>query len=109
VLRAAGAQVDVACTADEGLRLLQAAPPDVLLSDIGMPGRDGYEFMRAVRALPAAAGGRVPAAAFTAFAGLDDREQALAAGYQLHLAKPVAADDLVAAVARLATLRADLS
>ncbi len=102
VLQGAGARVTMASTAEEGLRLLQQAPPAVLLSDIGMPVQDGYDLIRQVRALPAAAGGKVPAAAFTAYAGRDDSERALSAGYQLHLAKPVTPDALVAAVAHLA-------
>lgn len=102
VLQSAGARVTTASTAAEGLRLLRQAPPAVLLSDIGMPVQDGYDLIRQVRALPADAGGRVPAAAFTAFAGRDDTERALNAGYQLHLAKPVTPDALVAAVAQLA-------
>jgi CheY-like chemotaxis protein len=93
----------MASTAEEGLRLLRQAPPAVLLSDIGMPVQDGYDLIRQVRALPAEAGGRVPAAAFTAYAGRDDSERALSAGYQLHLAKPVTPDALVAAVAQLAS------
>jgi PAS domain S-box-containing protein len=103
VLQGAGARVTMASTAEEGLRLLRQAPPAVLLSDIGMPVQDGYDLIRQVRALPAEAGGRVPAAAFTAYAGRDDSERALSAGYQLHLAKPVTPDALVAAVAQLAS------
>jgi PAS domain S-box-containing protein len=105
VLQDAGARVTLAATAAEGLQRLKERRPSVLLSDIGMPERDGYDLIRDVRALPAEDGGRVPAAAFTAFAGREDRERALHAGYQLHLAKPVAADELVAAVAQLATVR----
>lgn len=105
LLQQAGAEVSVAAAAEEGLRLLQRDPPDVLLSDIGMPGQDGYELIRRVRALPDAVGGRTPAAAFTAYAGRDDSERALRAGYQLHLAKPVSPDALVSAVAELAARR----
>ncbi|MCE4553124.1 ATP-binding protein [Roseateles cellulosilyticus] len=102
LLRAAGAQVSTVPSAEEALRLLQQRPPDVLLSDIGMPGCDGYELIQLVRSLPAQSGGGVPAAAFTAYASPDDAERALSAGYQLHLAKPVAAEALVGAVERLA-------
>lgn len=103
VLQGAGALVMVAASAAEGLLLLQQSRPSVLLSDIGMPQQDGYALIRQVRALPAEAGGRIPAAAFTAYAGRDDSERALSAGYQMHLTKPVAPDELVAAVAQLAT------
>ncbi|HEY9110052.1 MAG TPA: ATP-binding protein [Roseateles sp.] len=102
LLRAAGARVTAAGSAEEGLRLLQQHPPSVLLSDIGMPDQNGYELIRCVRALPPEGGGRTPAAAFTAYASREDRERALEAGYQLHLAKPVAPRALVGAVARLA-------
>lgn len=102
VLQGAGAQVRTAASAAEGMRLLQEARPAVLLSDIGMPTQDGYEFIRQVRSLPPEAGGGVPAAAFTAFAGREDSDRAIHAGYQLHLAKPLAPEALIAAVARLA-------
>ena len=67
-----------------------------------MPGMDGYELIRQVRALSAAAGGLVPAAALTAYATPDDRRRALDAGYNEHIAKPVEPSEFVAAVARLA-------
>lgn len=103
LLQTAGAHVRTAETAAEALQLLRQSPPAVLLSDIGMPGQDGYELIRQVRALPHEEGGGTPAAAVTAYAGRDDRERALEAGYQLHLAKPLSPDALVAAVAQLAT------
>ncbi|MFG6416452.1 ATP-binding protein [Roseateles sp. DC23W] len=102
LLQTAGARVRTAETAAEGLQLLRQSPPAVLLSDIGMPGLDGYELIRQVRALPRHEGGGTPAAAITAYAGSDDRDRALQAGYQLHLAKPLSPDGLVAAVAQLA-------
>jgi CheY-like chemotaxis protein len=74
----------------------------VLLSDIGMPGRDGYHLIRAVRQLPPDEGGRTPAIALTAFARAEDRRRAMVAGYQVHLAKPIEAHELVATVANLA-------
>jgi CheY-like chemotaxis protein len=77
-------------------------PPDVLISDIGMPQADGFELIRSIRALPAARGGQMPALALTAFARSEDREQALMAGYQCHLAKPVQPTELAALIARLA-------
>jgi len=76
-------------------------PPEVIISDIGMPEEDGYELMRKVRVLPPEQGGLVPAIALTGYATRKDRERALAAGYQLHLGKPVEPEDLVAAIASL--------
>ncbi len=76
-------------------------PPDIIISDIGMAEEDGYELMRKVRALPPEQGGLVPAIALTGYATPKDRERALAAGYQLHLAKPVESEDLVAAIVSL--------
>jgi len=101
VLRNAGAEVLLAANADEGLYLLRAQRPAVILSDIGMPVADGYELIRRVRALPASEGGATPAAAFTAYARPEDRDRALSSGFQMHLAKPVAPDALVAALTRL--------
>lgn len=76
--------------------------PDVLISDIAMPGEDGFDLIRALRKLEPERGGRIPAIALTAYAGDDDRSQVLIEGYQMHLAKPVALTPLVAAVANLA-------
>jgi len=75
--------------------------PDLSLSDIGMPEKDGYEFIRAVRKLPSDRGGRTPAVALTAFARSEDRTRAMMAGYQVHLSKPVEAQELIATVASL--------
>ncbi len=102
LLEQAGADVTAAASADEALDALQRDPPDVLLSDIGMPGKDGYDLIRRVRTLAPEQGGRVPAAALTAFAQSDHRQQALTAGYQLYLPKPIEPAELTAAVARLA-------
>lgn len=101
VLQEAGAQVVAASSAQEGFDLFRKHRPQVILSDIGMPVHDGYDFLRWVRELPPAEGGRTPAMAFTAYARPEDREHALEAGYQSHLVKPVEPDALVAAVARL--------
>jgi signal transduction histidine kinase/ActR/RegA family two-component response regulator len=102
VLGDCGAQVHAAGSAEEALRMLQADPPDALVSDIGMPGTDGYALIRQVRALPAQDGGGTPAIALTAFARNEDRTRALAAGYQMHLGKPVDREALVAAILSLA-------
>jgi CheY-like chemotaxis protein len=76
-------------------------PFDVIIGDIGMPDEDGYQFLSKVRALPPEQGGLVPAIALTGYATRKDRERALAAGYQLHLAKPVEPEDLITAIANL--------
>ena len=101
VLTARGAQVTCASSADEALALLRAEPPDVLLSDIGMPVTDGYQLLRQVRALREPEGGRVPAIALTAFVRSEDHDRAMQAGYQLHLGKPIDEDALVAAIQSL--------
>jgi CheY-like chemotaxis protein len=101
VLADHGADVRSARSAREALSLIADAPPDVLVSDIGMPGIDGYDFLRALRALPEARGGTVPAIAVTAFARPEDRERAMDAGYQRHLGKPIDEHALVAAILSL--------
>ena len=75
--------------------------PALLVSDIGTPGEDGYDLMRKVRALAAEDCGRVPAVALTAFARSEDRQRALSAGYQLHVAKPVEPSELLTVCASL--------
>jgi CheY-like chemotaxis protein len=97
-----GADVTVAASAAEALEAMQQAAPDLLISDIGMPVEDGYELIRRVRALPDESGGRVPAIALTAYARVEDRMQALRAGYQMHVPKPVEMAELVAVAASLA-------
>jgi CheY-like chemotaxis protein len=86
----------------EGLEMLSAFGPDVLVSDIGMPGFDGFEFIRRVRSLGRAEHKAIPAAALTAFARAEDHERVITAGYQVHVRKPVEPSALVATVARLA-------
>ena len=103
VLEGCGATVIVAASAAEALPLVARERPHMIVSDIGMPGEDGYEFIRRVRALPPHEGGRTPAAALTAFARAEDRTRALRAGYQTHVAKPVEPTELTAVVASLAT------
>ncbi|BDG06226.1 ATP-binding response regulator [Anaeromyxobacter oryzae] len=102
VLEQAGAQVVAAASAREAIEAFAARPPDVVLSDLGMPGEDGYALIARIRALEAARGGDVPAAALTAYTQGDERRRALEAGYQLYLAKPVEPSALTAAIARLA-------
>ena len=104
VLEQQGAAVRVADDADAGLAMLRAQPPHVLISDIGLPGIDGYEFLRRVRELPATEGGRVPAIALTAFARAEDRQLALRAGFQTHVIKPAEAAELINVIVNLASL-----
>lgn len=86
----------------EALQLLRKAPPDVLVTDIGMPGEDGYSLIRKVRQRPASEGGEVPAIALTAFARSEDRRRAILSGFQMHVSKPVEPSELIAMVANLA-------
>jgi signal transduction histidine kinase/ActR/RegA family two-component response regulator len=102
MLEQLGAGVVTASSAREGLAALDRGSLDVLLSDIEMPGMDGYSFMRAVRERPADRGGQIPAAALTAYARPEDRDAALRAGFQLHVPKPVQPAELAAVVSSLA-------
>ena len=101
LLRAAGAKVTTASSSAEALQFLRESRPDALLSDIGMPGENGLDLIRQVRQLSPSAGGQVPAMALTAFARGEDRQRALASGFQMHLAKPVEDADLILAVQSL--------
>lgn len=96
------AQVTVVDSAAAALKAMPALHPDVLISDIGMPEMDGYMLIKRIRALDADSGGQVPAIALTAFTRAEDRNRALGAGFQKHIAKPVEPGDLVLAVADLA-------
>jgi PAS domain S-box-containing protein len=105
VLEDCGAKVILAPSAAAALPLIAQQRPDMIISDIGMPGEDGYAFIKKVRELSPDQGGRTPAAALTAFARAEDRTRALRAGYQTHVAKPVEPTELTAVVASLATRR----
>ena len=96
--------VTTASNAADAFEVLKKGHIDVILSDIGMPVEDGFSFIRRVRALPREEGGRVPAVAVTAYARLEDRTKALRAGFNSHVAKPVAAAELLAVLSSLATL-----
>lgn len=102
MLACSGAIVTMAASAEEGLALVRESRPHVIVADIGMPGMDGYEFLRRVRALGAEEGGTIPAAALTGYGRREDRVRALSAGFQQHVAKPVTPDELLAVVASLA-------
>ena len=101
VLEECGAVVTAAGSAAEALAVLERERPDVLISDIAMPGEDGYTLIRTVRALPPERGGRIPAVALTAHACAGDRTRALLAGFHLHVPKPVEAPALAAVIASL--------
>jgi CheY-like chemotaxis protein len=97
-----GATVRVAASAFAALNEIKMSLPDILISDIGMPGSDGYELIREVRRLPAARGGRLAAIALTAYTRTEDRLQALRAGYDMHVPKPIELAELVAVAVSVA-------
>ncbi|HYF37658.1 MAG TPA: PAS domain S-box protein [Prosthecobacter sp.] len=101
-LTRANATVTTARSADEALELLAARVPSVLISDIGMPGKNGHDLVAAVRALPAEDGGRLPAIALTAYTRAEDRIRAMASGFQILVSKPVDALELLFTIERLA-------
>ena len=97
-----GAEVMIASSAGEAHDRFERQPPDVLLSDVLMPGESGFDLIREIRRLDAEHGGRIPAAALTALARDDDRKRAIAAGYQMHVVKPIDPFELARVVERLA-------
>jgi signal transduction histidine kinase len=97
-----GARVTAVGSAPEALEALDRDRFQVLVSDIGMPGEDGYSLIRKVRARGAERGGNLPSVALTAYARTDDRVRALSAGFQMHLSKPIDPAELVATIAALA-------
>ena len=101
VLTSCGAQVTLAASAAEALEQIKHEQFDVIVSDIGMPEQDGYSLISKVRQLPAARGGRIPAAALTAYARAEDRVRALRSGFQMHVPKPVEPAELITVVANL--------
>jgi CheY-like chemotaxis protein len=104
VLGRHGADVAAAPSAGEGLDKLRTLHPHVVLCDIEMPDEDGYAFIRRVRALPPSDGGLTPAGALTAYASTAERMRALAAGFDMHVPKPVQPAELVQVVDSLARL-----
>lgn len=101
VLAEEGASVTVVASATEALEVLPQLQPNILICDIGMPGEDGYSLIRKVRALDVDKGGNVLAVALTAYADSADRESALQAGFEIHVAKPVDPEELVTIVVNL--------
>jgi CheY-like chemotaxis protein len=99
-----GAEVQAVSSSAEALAVLREMPPDrlphVIVSDIGMPREDGYDLIRQIRAMDTAHG-RIPAVAVTGYATADDMNRAMAAGYQLHIAKPIDPESLIAAISQL--------
>ena len=103
LLNRAGAQASVAGSASEAFASLAAMRPHLLVSDISMPQEDGYALMQRLRK----SGVAIPAVAVTANAGLDDRENALAAGFDAYLPKPIDSRELLQLIASLARQRGD--
>ncbi len=95
ILTQSGAQVTTAASAVQALELLNQSIPDLLLCDIGMPEMDGYSLIRQIRKWSPQQGGNMPAIALTAYAGEINQQQALAAGFQMHISKPVDPEELV--------------
>jgi len=102
VLEQCGAEVTAVDSAHAGLREIQTGKFDVLLSDIGMPGEDGYSLIKKIRTLPPDKGGQIPAAALTAYVAVEDRMRVLRSGFQIHVPKPIETSELVVVVANLA-------
>jgi len=96
VLTQAGATVEAVASAREALQRLELQQPDVLVSDIGLPDEDGYALIRRIRQYEEGRGGHLPAIALTGYARADDRDRALAAGFEAHVPKPVEAAELIA-------------
>jgi CheY-like chemotaxis protein len=106
ILQQNGILVTTAASAREAYELVERLQPDVLLSDIAMPGEDGLSLIRRVRMLPFDRGGQVPAIALSAYAGAEDRRKALLAGFQRHIAKPVDPSHLLTGLAAMIRTRA---
>ena len=102
VLLQCNASVVTAASAEEGLKLLKSEKPDVLISDIGMPERDGYQFIREVRKLATSDGGRTPAIACHGLCAFAGSHAPMLAGYQVHISKPIEPQELIATVGSLA-------
>lgn len=104
VLQGCEAVVKTVTSAQSALAAIAQFKPDVMLSDIGMPDIDGYSLIQAVRAIAPSQGDFIPAAALTAYARPEDRTQALQAGFQMYLSKPVEPAELLTVVANLAAI-----
>ncbi len=102
ILQESQSVVTLAENADAALAAVSEGSHDLLVSDVGMPERDGYWLIGQVRALPAGRGGLIPAVALTAYAGFGDRTHALRAGFDMHLSKPIQPAELLMVISRLA-------
>lgn len=107
ILSDSGVDVTSALDAEQALEVLTTKPIDVIISDVGLPGLDGYSFMKAVRAIPSL--NKTPAAALTAYAHPEDRSRALEAGFQMHLRKPFDQAELFSVITHLAKIAATLN
>jgi CheY-like chemotaxis protein len=105
ILEDAGAVVDSAESAAAGFAAMRSFHPQLLVSDIGMPGEDGYSLIRRVRALGPSEGGAIPSIALTAYTRAEDRAKALGAGFTMHMGKPIKPTDLVSAIEALVAPR----
>ena len=101
LLQEYGVEVIVVASAIEVLKTLTSTKPDILLCDIGMPDMDGYMLIRQIRSMSPEQGGQIPAIALTAYAGESNQQQALKAGFQWHLAKPVEPMDVISVIIAL--------
>ena len=99
LIEQAGARVTAVASAGEAREALESLQPDALVSDIGLPDEDGYELVRRLRSREAERGGFLPAVALTGFARAEDRARVLAAGFQVHVPKPVDTVEMIAAIA----------
>jgi CheY-like chemotaxis protein len=100
VLEQRGATVLAAASAPEAFEILRVQRPDIVVSDVGLPGEDGYSLARRIRALDAEAGGRTPLVALTAYTRGEDRARALEAGFTDHVSKPVETRQLFTSILR---------
>jgi CheY-like chemotaxis protein len=103
VLEGCRASVTAVANATEALDVVRRDPPDVLVSDVGMPGQSGYDLIRKIRSLPPDQGGRTPAIALTAYARMEDRTRALVMGFDMHIPKPIEPSELLVVIAHLAS------
>ncbi len=108
VLEETGAEVIAVASVKEALETIEQQRLDILISDIGMPGEDGYALIRKIREMEPQIGGTIPAVALTGYAREEDYAEAIAAGFQLHVAKPIRAAELIAVVASLAKMAGKL-
>jgi CheY-like chemotaxis protein len=101
VLQGSGAKVTAVYSAAAAIKAIAQLQPDILISDIGMPDEDGYTLLGKIRNLDIKQGGQIPAIALTAYVRQEDYTNALLAGFQMHLSKPVDSTELIKAVAEL--------